>query len=81
MISAAGAGESCYDDAGHKHGAMTYYLLQIPASGDLNHDGSVTVLEAFSLVKAGIENNWNVSNPGSAFTPHVSGGPVDFVLY
>jgi len=81
VLSAAGAGESSYDDSGHAHGAMSWYLLKTAADGDLNGDGSVTVLEAFSLVKAGIEDNWNVEYPGSAFTPHVSGGPVDFVLF
>jgi hypothetical protein len=81
VLSAAGAGESCYDDSDHEHGAMTYYLLKIAEDGDLNGDGSVTVLEAFSLVKAGIEENWNVDYPSSAFTPHISGGPVDFVLF
>jgi hypothetical protein len=81
VLSAAGAGESSYDDAGHAHGAMTWYFLQTAASGDLNGDRLVTVLEAFSLVKAGIEENWNAAYPADAFTPHVSGGPVDFVLF
>jgi len=81
VLSAAGAGESSYDDDGHAQGAMTWYVLKTAALGDLNGDGAVTVLEAFSLVKAGIEENWNVEYPGAAFTPHVSGGPVDFVLF
>ena len=64
---------------------MTYYLLQGLAgrSADLNHDGHVTVLEAFSYAKAGIDTNWNPAYASSsqAFEPHVSGGPVDFVLF
>jgi hypothetical protein len=60
---------------------MTYFLLKTAGDGDLNRDGDVTVLEAFSLVKAGIEVNWNAENPAEAFTPHVSGGSVDFVLF
>ena len=81
VLSAAGSGESSYEDSGYAHGVMTYFLLQTAANGDLNGDGAVTVLEAFSLVKAGIEENWNAENPAAAFTPHVSGGAVDFVLF
>jgi hypothetical protein len=90
VISAAGAAESCYetDTLGSRtidHGVMTYYLLQAADSGDLNGDGHVTALEAFSLVKAGIDTNWNgdsgVQAAGEEFEPHVSGGPVDFVIF
>jgi hypothetical protein len=81
VLSAAGADENSYDDSGLAHGAMTYYLLQTQAEADLNGDGSVTVREAFSYVKAAVEENWNKDFPYYAFTPHVSGGPVDFVLY
>ena len=81
VISAAGRDESSYETTRFGHGVMTYYLLQTAGQADLNRDGAVTVLEAFSYVKAGIEAGWNQSDPESAFTPHVSGGPVDFVLF
>ena len=90
VLSAAGRDEVCYETpevyptiSGPllNHGVMTYYLLQAQQSGDLNHDGHVTVSEAFSLAKAGIEANWNTLYPASAFEPHISGGPVDFVLW
>jgi hypothetical protein len=81
VLSASGADESCYDDGDHLHGAMTYYFLQTASQADFNGDGSVTVREAFSFVKAAIENNWNKTYPDCAFTPHISGGPVDFVLF
>jgi hypothetical protein len=85
VLSAAGADEESFDDAGHAHGAMSYYLLRICDGGtltaDLNGDGAITVREAFSFVKAGLQENWNKVNPGCAFTPHVSGGPVDLVLF
>jgi hypothetical protein len=85
VLSAAGAGESCYEDPGYGHGVLSYFLLQTAQSADLNHDGRVTVGEAFSLVKAGIDKNWN-SDPSVigaqwTFEPHISGGPVDFVLF
>ncbi len=81
-MSAAGSGESSYEDPGYAHGVMTYFLLETAANGDLNDDGAVTVLEAFSLVKAGIEEDWNAEyHSAAAFTPHISGGAVDFVLF
>ncbi len=85
VLSAAGADESSYETSSLGHGVMTYYLLQTPQTGDLNTDGHVTVLEAFSVVKAGIDANWNanssVRTSGMQFEPHVSGGPVDFVIF
>jgi len=85
VLSAAGRDESCYESGSpYFHGVMTYYLLQglQGSQADLNHDGHVTVLEAFSYAKAGIEQNWNPNEPtGYTFEPHVSGGPVDFVLF
>jgi hypothetical protein len=83
-ISAAGTEESSYEgDAPFNHGIMTYYLLQSPTAGDLNGDGFVTVLEAFALAKAGIDAAWNIAyaGTGAVFSPHVSGGPIDLVLF
>jgi len=85
VLSAAGRDESCYESGSPLfHGVMTYYLLQglQGSQADLNHDGHVTVLEAFAYAKAGIDKNWNPNAPsGYTFEPHVSGGPVDFVLF
>lgn len=84
VMSAAGRDEECYETSSLGHGVMTYYLLQglQGSQADLNHDGHVTVLEAFSYAKAGIDQNWNPNAPsGYTFEPHVSGGPVDFVLF
>jgi len=86
VLSAAGRDESCYEsDFPYYHGVMTYYFLQAQQSGDLNHDGHVTVTEAFSLVKAGIETDWNsnsgVQASGETYEPRISGGPIDYVLW
>lgn len=90
VLTASGRDESCYESPSPPpyppgpllyHGVMTYYLLRAPQSGDLNKDGHVTAAEAFSLVKAGIESEWNVQMAGSSFEPRISGGPVDFVLW
>jgi len=91
VLSAAGRDESCYewsvlpDGTPLAHGVMTFFLLQglQGSQADLNHDGHVTVLEAFATAKAGIEKNWNpyFLSSKQAFEPHISGGPVDFVLF
>ncbi len=85
-IAAAGAAEQSFESSSppyNGHGVLTHFLLQAPTSGDLNGDGLVTVLEMFALAKAGIDTTWNVTwkNTAYVFSPHVSGGPVDLVLF
>jgi hypothetical protein len=85
-IAAAGAAESSYESSSAPysgHGVMTHFLLLAPASGDLNSDGHVTALEMFALAKAGIDTTWNLTwkNTSYVFEPHVSGGPIDLVLF
>ncbi len=85
-IAAAGADESSYESSSAPysgHGVMTHFLLLAPESGDLDGDGYVTALEMFALAKAGIDTTWNVAWKGSSyvFSPHVSGGPIDLVLF
>ena len=64
------------------HGVFTYYLLQAETEGDLNHDGWVTVTEAFAYTQDMVYRYWNYGYgyPWDVFSPHVSGGPVDYVL-
>jgi hypothetical protein len=85
-IAAAGADELSFESSSPPysgHGVLTHFLLQAPADGDLNGDGLVTVLEMFALAKAGIDSTWNVvwKNTNYVFSPHVSGGPIDLVLF
>jgi hypothetical protein len=87
VLSAAGRDELSYETPSLGHGVMTYFLLQglQGSRADLDSDGHVTVLEAFAFAKAGIDNNWNsdsdVIAASATFEPHISGGPVDFVLF
>jgi hypothetical protein len=87
VLSAAGRDEECYETSSLGHGVMTYYLLQglVGSKADFNHVGHVTVLQAFAYAKAGIDANWNSNSSivaaAETFEPHISGGPVDFVLY
>ncbi len=84
VIAAAGADEFSWEaGAPYNHGILTHFLLDSPASGDLNGDGVVTVLETFALAKARIDQTWNWVNARTeaVFSPHVSGGPIDLVLF
>ncbi len=83
VISASGEQEFSFESSSFSHGVFTYFLLETAGRGDHNGDGFVTVLEAFFYAKEQIEQNWNVHFEGALerFSPHVSGGPVDFVLF
>jgi uncharacterized caspase-like protein len=88
VLSASGEREFSYetpDSYGEGpplyHGVFTYYLLEAERKGDLNHDGWVTVTEAFAYTQDMIYRYWNHGFPSDAFSPHVSGGPVDYVLF
>jgi len=83
VLSAAGRDESSYETSTYGHGVMTYWLLHgLAGPADLNHDGHITVLESFAYAKAGVDQNWNpAAGSASSFEPHVSGGPVDFVMF
>lgn len=81
-LSAAGTEELSWESSAYGNGVMTYFLLQSATEGDLNGDGFVTVLEAFALAKAGVDTYWNKEvAPQAVFSPHVSGGPIDLVLF
>ena len=87
VISAAGERELAFEDRSVGHGVFTYFLLMSPAYGDLNRDGYVTALEAYAFTRSNIDSLWNERFLDSGFpeyytfAPHISGGPVDYVLF
>jgi len=84
VLSAAGEREFSYElGLPYGHGVFTYYLLKSESEGDANRDGWVTVTEAFAYTKKMIYRDWNYGYgfPSAVFSPHVSGGPVDYVLF
>ena len=83
VISASGESEVTYESSSLGHGLLTYFFLDTPKDADLNKDGYVTVLESFAYIQAAINVNWNTYylNTDFAFSPHISGGTVDFVLF
>lgn len=90
VLSASGEREFSYESPdkfglGPKlyNGVFTYYLLEAEREGDANRDGWVTVTEAFAYTQKMIYRDWNFHYgfPSDVFSPHVSGGPVDYVLF
>jgi len=83
VIAASGEQEFSYESPVVAHGILTFYLLACPTYADLDGDGGVTALEAFAFCKANIDHYWNEPRAGTdmAFLPHISGGPVDFLLF
>lgn len=82
VIAASGEQEVAWSEVG-VHGILTTFLLQTPQYGDRNRDGYVTVTEAYDYIRRGIETSWNPLSDDAdwVYSPHVSGGPVDFLLF
>ena len=82
VLSAAGEREFSYEAAGSfEHGIFTYFFLETPSRGDANGDGAVTIDEAFRYTAEQIDGIWNTTFLYNQFHPHVSGGPISFVLF
>ena len=81
VLAAAGEAESSMEDPYYGHGIFTYYFLESPTKGDADGDGWVTVGEAYSHCLERIEEDWNTNYPSAAYLPHLSGSPLDFVLF
>jgi uncharacterized caspase-like protein len=90
VLSASGEREFSYESPDNLgsgpqlyHGVFTYYLLESEREGDANRDGWVTVTEAFAYTQRMIYRHWNYDYgfPSAVFSPHLSGGPVDYVLF
>jgi len=80
VISASGESEYSWEGGiPYNHGFFTYFLLETPDHGDNNGDGYVTVTEAHYYIRSALIHFF--SDPTMLYSPHVSGGPVDFVLF
>jgi len=79
----AASGEQDYAYETDDNGVMTGYLLESATLGDLNRDGYITVSESYFYIYRNINKYFNklYGPSGDAFFPHVSGGPVDYVLF
>jgi hypothetical protein len=81
VLAAAGEREESLEGY-YGHGVFTYFLLTAPTRADVNRDGYVTVRETYDYVRRQIDMNWNINvSEAFRFAPHVSGGPVDYVMF
>ncbi|GAH07678.1 unnamed protein product, partial [marine sediment metagenome] len=80
VISASGEREFAWEgDPPYSHGFFTYFLLKTPQYGDDNNDGYITVTEAYAYARTNLLSLF--SGDSRVYAPHVSGGPIDFVLF
>ena len=82
VFSASGETEFSWENGILGHGIFTYYFLESGYEGDSDQDGYITLTESYAFVADKIRTDWNnFVAPDVEFHPHISGGPVDFVLY
>ncbi len=82
VVAAAGENEYSYETGTVGHGVFTYYLINSVPHADSDGNGIITVSEVFGFVVECIEEQWNKKySPYYSFLSHISGGPVDFVLF
>ncbi len=96
VLTAAGSGEESLESSILKHGVFTYYLLKSSedndgdsySDGDTDHDGIVTLDEAYRFTKSKLLLNWNWRTFSTyqylsvdSFVPHISGGTGDVALF
>jgi len=83
VIAASGERESSWEGM-YGHGVMTYFLLQSATKADLNGDDYITVSESYYYIYKNINASWNNTTSAliyDVFFPHVSGGPIDYILF
>lgn len=87
VITAAGESEVSWEAFGH--GFLTFGFLYSAAYGDYDNNNYIDTGEVYRYTRSYIETHWN-SNWESysesdqeyyQFMPHISGGPVDYVLF
>jgi len=84
VISAAGEQEVSWESGAYEHGIFTYALLNAFTDSDNNRDGYIDTGELYYYACEFIEVFWNSIAPGDEefqYMPHISGGPVDYILF
>ncbi len=86
-LTAAGERDFSWETSGLENGVFTEYFMEAASHGDANHDGHVTLSEAYMWAARRIEEEFNeivVSVTGQSndqFLPRLSGSTVDVVLF
>ncbi len=84
VLSAAGEQEVSWESGTYGHGVFTYALLNAFTDSDNNRDGYIDTGELYYYACEFIEVFWNSIAPGDEefqYMPHISGGPVDYILF
>ncbi len=82
VMAAAGEREFSWEYGNIGHGVFTFYFLESGKYADINGDEIITLNESYHYVAESIEKKWNrLVGSDYRFCPHVSGGPVDFILF
>lgn len=87
VITAAGESEVSFEAFGH--GFLTFGFLYSAAYGDYDSNDYIDTGEVYRYTRSYIETHWNsmwneYSEADQAyyqFMPHISGGPVDYILF
>lgn len=82
VISASGEQESSIESGYYSHGIFTYSLLYASETADYDGNGFIDTGELFRCSNDFFEKNWNSAvSVDLQYHPHISGGPVDFILF
>jgi hypothetical protein len=81
LIAATGEQDVAYET--EDNGVMTGFLLESATKADYDFDGYITVSESYFYIYRNINKRFNrlYGASGYAFFPHISGGPVDYILF
>jgi len=79
VLAASGESEESLEWM-NQNGIFTSFLLETPEKGDVNRDGWVTISEAAEYCTNRLSAMAG-SLGTSAYLPHITGSPVDFVLF
>ena len=87
VITAAGESEVSFETSGH--GFLTFGFLYSATYGDYDNNNYIDTGEVYRYTRTYIETHWNSLWNGYSgsvqeyyqFMPHISGGPVDYILF
>jgi hypothetical protein len=82
VLTASGEREASFESLSYGHGVFTYGILQAAEKADYDDNGYIDTGELFQFSKDFLAANWNTYvYPKDQYHPHISGGPVDYVLF
>ena len=82
VLTASGEQEYSVELYSIEHGLFTYYFLRSADHADINGDGYITATESYAYTSASLDINWNsYISSDYQYHPHITGGPVDLVLF